>query len=215
LPRRDDIVTIVIDTKNEMKRSIDGLGTRVNDLERDLRAAFTTEFSGLRETALADVKSSQHETRTSAYNAGKRASEAVAAVADLRRDVDRLQHGLEALRGDVGKVLKALETAVPARMPTAVGSADDPDLDHAGTGYELAPVLLRSSAAEDSVGRIVVQFAVRRWSGLAESRVHAGLNPGGSEWPTARATSAAVRDSRYVNRSVASVIRPETVSHYL
>ncbi|MGW7673804.1 hypothetical protein ACWGJX_43070 [Streptomyces sp. NPDC054775] len=57
-------MTIVIDTKNEMKRSIDGLGTRVNDLERDLRTAFTTEVTGLRETALADLKSSQHETRT-------------------------------------------------------------------------------------------------------------------------------------------------------
>ncbi|MEU4032427.1 hypothetical protein [Streptomyces anulatus] len=37
MPRRDDIVTIVIATKNEMKRSVDGLGSRVNDLERDLR----------------------------------------------------------------------------------------------------------------------------------------------------------------------------------
>ncbi len=146
LPRRDDIVTIVIDTKNEMKRSIDGLGTRVNDLERDLRTAFTTEVTGLRETALADLKSSQHETRTSSYNAGKRASEAVAAVADLRRDVDRLHHGLEGLRGDVGKILEALQAAAPAsaRVPAAVDSAEDPHPHQAGTsiGYEPDSVVL-------------------------------------------------------------------------
>jgi hypothetical protein len=139
LPRRDDIVTIVIDTKNEMKRSIDGLGTRVSDLERDLRAAFTTEIAGLRETALADLKSSQHETRTSSYNSGKRASEAVAAVADLRRDVDRLHHGLEGLREDVGKILEALHVAAPARVPAAAGSPEDPFLDQAGTSTGAGP----------------------------------------------------------------------------
>jgi hypothetical protein len=117
------------DTKNEMKRSIDGLGTRVNDLERDLRAALTTETAGLRDTALADVKSSQHETRTSAYNAGKRASEAVAAVVDLRRDVDRLRDGLDGSRGDIRKILEAVQAASPARVPVTVGSAEDPFLN--------------------------------------------------------------------------------------
>ncbi|GAA2500449.1 hypothetical protein GCM10010406_41190 [Streptomyces thermolineatus] len=135
--RRGDIVSIVIDTKNEMKRSIDGLGSRVNDLERDLRAAFTAEFAGLRETALADLKSSQHETRTSAYNAGKRAGEAVAAVADLRRDVDRLHHGLEGLREDVGKILEALQAVT--RVPAAVGSAEDPYPGQAGISTECEP----------------------------------------------------------------------------
>ncbi|MEU7046482.1 hypothetical protein AB0A77_36285 [Streptomyces varsoviensis] len=122
-------MTIVIDTKNEMKKSIDGLGTRVNDRERDLRSAFTAEFAGLRETALADLKSSQHETRTSAHNAGKRAGDAVAAVTDLRRDVDRLHHGLEALREDVGEILAAVRAAVPA----TVASAEAPYADQAGT----------------------------------------------------------------------------------
>ncbi|MFJ9931387.1 hypothetical protein ACIRU5_35885 [Streptomyces misionensis] len=139
LPRRDDIVTIVIDAKNEMKRSIDSLGTRVNDLERDLRAAFSTEIAGLRDTALADLKSSQHETRTSSYNSGKRASEAVAAVADLRRDVDRLHHGLEDLRQDVGKILEALQAAAPPRVPATVGTAENPSPNQAGAGTEYEP----------------------------------------------------------------------------
>ncbi|MEV8350202.1 hypothetical protein ACFVTT_12840 [Streptomyces niveus] len=43
-----------------------------------------------------------HETRTSPSDAGERASEAVAAVTDLRRDVDRLHHGLAVLREDAG-----------------------------------------------------------------------------------------------------------------
>ncbi len=137
MPRRDDIVTIVIDTKNEMKRSIDSLGARVNDLERDLRASVTAEITGLRETALADLKSSQHETRTSSYNAGKRASEAVAAVADLRRDVDRLHYGLEGLREDVGKILEALQVA--ARVPAAAGPAENPSPGQAGASTEYEP----------------------------------------------------------------------------
>jgi hypothetical protein len=176
LPRRDDIVTIVIDTKNEMKRSIDGLGARVNDLERDLRAAFTTEVAGLRETALADVKSSQHETRTSAYNAGKRASEAVAAVADLRRDVDRLHHGLEGLREDVGKILKALQVAAPTRVPASVGSAEDPFPDQAGasTGPGPDPVVVPGQRqAPDQEAAPQVEPAAAEFS--------ADNSPGGDE----------------------------------
>ncbi len=176
MPRRDDIVTIVIDTKNEMKRSIDGLGARVNDLERDLRAAFTTEVAGLRETALADVKSSQHETRTSAYNAGKRASEAVAAVADLRRDVDRLHHGLEGLREDVGKILKALQVAAPARVPVSVGSAEDPFADQAGasTGSGPDPVVVpgqRQAPDQESAPQVEP----------AAAKLSADNSPGGDE----------------------------------
>ncbi|MEU7161148.1 hypothetical protein AB0A98_32725 [Streptomyces chrestomyceticus] len=144
LPRKDDIVTIVIDTKNETKRSIDGIGTRVNDLERDLRTAFTAEITGLRDTALADLKASQHETRTSSYNAGKRASEAVAAVADLRRDVDRLHHRLDSLSEDIGTLLEALPAAAPARLSAAVASAEEPHPEQAGTstGYQPDPVAL-------------------------------------------------------------------------
>ncbi|MFD3485006.1 hypothetical protein [Streptomyces sp. NPDC058665] len=137
-------MTIVIDTKNEMKRSIDGLGNRVNEVERDLRAAFTAEITGLRETALTDLKSSQHETRTSSYNAGKRASEAVAAVTDLRRDVDQLHHGLNSLREDVGRVLEALQTAALVRVPAAAETAEDPYRGKASadTGYGPEPVAL-------------------------------------------------------------------------
>ncbi|WP_206506671.1 hypothetical protein [Streptomyces chrestomyceticus] len=134
----------MIDTKNEMKRSIDGLGTQVNDLERNLRAAFATEIAGLRETTLADVKASQHETRTSSHNAGRRASEAAAAVAELRRDVDRLHHGLEGLREDVVTVLEALQAMAPARVPAAAASAEDPRPEPAGTstGHEPDSVAL-------------------------------------------------------------------------
>ncbi|MFD8968177.1 hypothetical protein ACFV0C_24835 [Streptomyces sp. NPDC059568] len=122
-------MTIVIDTKNEMKRSVDGLGNRVSDLERDLRAAFSGEITALRENALTDLKSSQHETRTSAYNAGKRASEAVAAVTDLRRDVDRL-------REDVGKILEILRSATPV---PAVGAPDGPSQAEARAGGTIGP----------------------------------------------------------------------------
>lgn len=141
MPRRDDIVTIVIDTKNEMKKSIAGLDDRVDDLERDLRAALTAEITGLRETALADLKSSQQETRTSSYNAGKRASDAVAAVTDLRRDVDRLHHGLDSLREDIGKILEALHTSAPARISAADSSVQRPypclEPDEGGTNAGL------------------------------------------------------------------------------
>ncbi|MFD5453840.1 hypothetical protein [Streptomyces olivaceus] len=129
----------MIDTKNEMKRSIDGLDTRIDNLERDLRAAFTTEIAGLRETALTDLKSSQHETRTSSYNAGKRASEAVAAVTDLRRDVDRLHQGLEGLCEDVGRLLEVLQASAPAQAQEGTVSAEDPHPERAGTSAEWGP----------------------------------------------------------------------------
>lgn len=160
MPRRDDIVTIVIDTKNEMKRSIDGLGNRVNDLERDLRAAFTAEITGLRESALTDLKSSQQETRTSAYNAGKRASEAVTAVADLRRDVDRLHHGLDNLREDVGKILEVLQATTPVHAAAVAGTAEDAYPAAApvaiGVGYGPESVALpgqRPAPAQESTPR--------------------------------------------------------------
>ncbi|MEU7205436.1 hypothetical protein [Streptomyces sp. NPDC045470] len=126
-------MTILIDTKNEMNRSIDGMGARVNDLERDLRAAFTAEIAGLRDTALADLKASQYETRTSSHNAGKRAGDAVAAVADLRRDVDRLHHRLDGLSEDIGTILEALQAVAPARPPAAAASAEEPSLEPDGT----------------------------------------------------------------------------------
>ncbi|MFG3016770.1 hypothetical protein ACGFZB_41225 [Streptomyces cinerochromogenes] len=112
-------MTILIDTKNEMKRSIDGLDSRLSEVDRELRAAFARETAALRESSLADLKSSQQETRTSAYNAGKRASEAVTAVTDLRRDIDYLRAGLEDLKHSVGEVLSLLREAVPVTLGTA------------------------------------------------------------------------------------------------
>lgn len=61
---------------------------------------------------LADPKASQQETRASAYNAGKRASDAVSAVTELRRDVDRLHGSLDGLRREVGEVLALLHARV-------------------------------------------------------------------------------------------------------
>lgn len=189
--RRDDIVTIVIDTKNEMRRSIDGLGTRVNDLERDLRTAFTTEITGMRETALADLKSSQHETRTSSYNAGKRASEAVAAVADLRRDVDRLHHGLEGLREDVGKILETLQAAAPARVSAAVESAEDPYPGQARTsaGHGPDPVVLpepRQEPDQESASQVEP----------AASKLFAVNSPEGDEPEVSADLDASVADKK-------------------
>ncbi|MCX4971087.1 hypothetical protein OHA98_41485 [Streptomyces sp. NBC_00654] len=95
-------MTILIDTKNEIKTAVSGLTEGVGEVDRELRAA-AGAITELRETDLANLKSSQHETRTSAYNAGKRASEAVTAVVDLRRDVERLHHGLTDLRRGHGR----------------------------------------------------------------------------------------------------------------
>ncbi|WP_331729621.1 hypothetical protein [Streptomyces platensis] len=129
-------MTILIDTKNEMKKSVDGLDSRVSELDRELRAALTSEITELRERGLADLKSSQHDARTSSINAGKRASEAVTAVTDLRQDVDRLHSGLEELRQDVGAVLSLLRAAVPEEVSSAAGAQRQAG---AGTGNGLAP----------------------------------------------------------------------------
>ncbi|MFI6730140.1 hypothetical protein [Streptomyces atratus] len=131
-------MTILIDTKNEMKKSVDGLDGRVSELDRELRAAFAGEIAELRDNGLADLKSSQHETRTSAYNAGKRASEAVTAVTDLRRDVDRLHSGLEDLRRDVQEVLSLLRTTAPVAVGGAAG-APDRVVAGAGDGDGIGP----------------------------------------------------------------------------
>ncbi|MFJ2628864.1 hypothetical protein ACIO6T_37210 [Streptomyces sp. NPDC087532] len=131
-------MTILIDTKNEMKKSIDGLDGRVSELDRELRAVFTGEIDKLTENGLAELKTSQQETRTSAYNAGKRASDAVTAVTDLRRHVDHLHNGLESLHRDVQEALSLLRAAAPVAV--AVGAAGEPVREVDGTvdGPELA-----------------------------------------------------------------------------
>ncbi|MFJ8697613.1 hypothetical protein, partial [Streptomyces roseolilacinus] len=115
-------MTILIDTKNDMKRSIENLDNRVDALDREIRDAITIEVRSLREDSLADLKSSQQETRTSAHNAGKRASEALTAVTDLRRDFDQLHHGLENLRQDVSEVLSLLRAGVLVPAGGAAGA---------------------------------------------------------------------------------------------
>ncbi|MFD3791093.1 hypothetical protein [Streptomyces cyaneofuscatus] len=63
--------------------------------------------SELRDDGLADPKSSLQETRAGAYYAGKRASDAVSAVTELRREI--------------GEVLALL----PARVPGEVDAEGD------------------------------------------------------------------------------------------
>ncbi|WP_327707026.1 hypothetical protein OG530_40440 [Streptomyces decoyicus] len=151
-------MTILIDTKNEMKRSVDGLDGRVSELDRELRAVFTTEITELRENSLTDLKSSQQETRTSAYNAGKRASEAVTAVANLQRDVDRLHSGLEDLRQDIGEALALLRATAPAGVG---GTAGAPHADaEADADFEPEPAALplpgqRTGPEEEAVSAVV------------------------------------------------------------
>ncbi|WP_432038707.1 hypothetical protein [Streptomyces cucumeris] len=119
----------MIDTKNEMKKSVDGLDGRVSGLEGELRAAVAAELAEVRDNSLADLKSSQQDAQRGAHNAAKRAGEAAAAVTELRRDVDRLHSGLEELRHDLGEVLALLRATAPtAATVTAAAS------DHAPSG---------------------------------------------------------------------------------
>ncbi|MGW6391279.1 hypothetical protein ACWFR1_12435 [Streptomyces sp. NPDC055103] len=137
-------MTILIDTKNEMKASIAGLDGRVSELDRELRGALAGEIGELRDNSLADLKASQQETRASAYNAGKRASEAVNAVTDLRRDVDRLHGALEGLQRDVGEVLTLLYGQVPREVSSGAGEglggeSESPSGHQQASEGELAP----------------------------------------------------------------------------
>ncbi|MFD8625216.1 hypothetical protein ACFV4E_15175 [Streptomyces hygroscopicus] len=135
-------MAIVIDAKNEMKTSVTNLDARVSELDRELRTAFAAEIAELRDTSLADLKSSQQETRSSAYNAGKRASETTTAVTDLRRDVDRLHSGLEDLRQDLGEVLALLRATAPASAglaPAAPDCAEPGPGDEPGRGRTALP----------------------------------------------------------------------------
>ncbi|MCB5910402.1 hypothetical protein [Streptomyces pinistramenti] len=125
-------MTIVIDAKNETKRAIDDLDGRLGQLDRDLREAFTGEIRDLHTTHLSDLKASQQETRSSAYNAGKRAGEAVTAVTALRNEVAQLHSGLGELRDDFREVLALLRAAtaleaagsVVGPVPAAAAGAD-------------------------------------------------------------------------------------------
>ncbi|MET8658617.1 hypothetical protein [Streptomyces griseus] len=127
-------MTIVIDAKNEIKKSVAGLDSRVNDLERGLRADLVHEVEGLRKAPLEDMKTSQTAAQRSASRAEARSGEAVAAVAELRRDVLHLHDRLDGLRADVGKVLEALV----AIGPTVGASRVAPDAD-AGAERDLTP----------------------------------------------------------------------------
>ncbi|NJQ15555.1 hypothetical protein [Streptomyces bohaiensis] len=113
MSRRDnDIVPILIDTKNEMKRAIDGLDQRVGELDRELRTTLRGALAELRSGPLAELKTSQREIRTSAGNAGRSAGDAAAAVAELRDDIGRLRCGFETLQSHVAELRTLLPAAV-------------------------------------------------------------------------------------------------------
>ena len=103
--------------------------------------------------------SSIQETQRSAFNAGKRASETVAAVSELRRDVDRLHNGLQDLRQDLGQLLTLLRATAPATagvVPEAPDRAEPGPGDEAGhepavlPGQQPAPEEESVSAAADT-----------------------------------------------------------------
>lgn len=120
--RRDDVVAILLDTKNEVKRATDQLEIRVGEVDRDLREALTTGLANLRDSELTPLRTSQQETRTSAYNAGRKANEAITAITELRGRVDQLHTSMQDLRTDVGEVLQLLRDSGPVREPVPAGA---------------------------------------------------------------------------------------------
>ncbi|MCQ8835824.1 hypothetical protein [Streptomyces malaysiensis] len=110
-------MAIVIDAKNEMKKSVDSLDNRVSELGREVRTTVAAELAELRDTSLADLKTSQQEAQRNAYNTGKRTSETATAVTELRRDVDQL-------RQDLGEVLALLRTTAPVAASAAPEAPD-------------------------------------------------------------------------------------------
>lgn len=126
--RRDDVVAILLDTKNEVKRATDQLDVRVGEVDRDLREALATGLASLRDSDLTPLRTSQQETRTSAYNAGRKANEAITAITELRSRVDQLGASMQDLRADVGEVLQLLRSNEPARDPVPAGGPGGLDL---------------------------------------------------------------------------------------
>ncbi|NJQ05243.1 hypothetical protein [Streptomyces lonarensis] len=158
MSRRDnDIVPILIDTKNEMKRAIDGLDQRVGELDRELRTTLRGALAELRSGPLADLKTSQREIRTSAGNAGRSAGDAAAAVAELRDDIGRLRCGFEVLQGHVAELRSLLPAVVePVGGPAgreqhglgSVGPADGGGPDPRATHLAVVPPQAESPAEE-------------------------------------------------------------------
>ncbi|MGC5261982.1 hypothetical protein ACPXCO_13230 [Streptomyces cyaneofuscatus] len=183
MTRRDDIVTIVIDAKNEIKKSVAGLDGRVNDLERGLRADLVHEVEGLRKAPLEEMKTSQTAAQRSASRAEARAGEAVAAVAELRRDVLRLHERLDGLHGDVGKVLEALAAIEPAAgAPRFVPGADAgaerdlalPPAREQGSGTQTEPVPGAQTMAEAPAETSVPAAAGDVSTAAEDDRAHDG-----------------------------------------
>ncbi|MEV7249889.1 hypothetical protein [Streptomyces cyaneofuscatus] len=176
-------MTIVIDAKNEIKKSVAGLDGRVNDLERGLRADLVHEVEGLRKAPLEEMKTSQTAAQRSASRAEARAGEAVAAVAELRRDVLRLHERLDGLHGDVGKVLEALAAIEPAAgAPRFVPGADAgaerdlalPPAREQGSGTQTEPVPGAQTMAEAPAETSVPAAAGDVSTAAEDDRAHDG-----------------------------------------
>ncbi|MFF8556541.1 hypothetical protein ACF058_27395 [Streptomyces sp. NPDC015501] len=127
-------MAIMIDAKNEIKKSVEELDGRVNNLGRDLRTDLIHEVEGLRKAPLEDMRTSQTAAQKSASRAEARAGEAVAAVAELRREVLHLHERLGGLHGDVVKVLDVLSALEPGLSTPRVAPGSD-----AGAERNLAP----------------------------------------------------------------------------
>ncbi|MEV6575623.1 hypothetical protein [Streptomyces sp. NPDC051577] len=126
--RRDDVVAIILDSKNEVNKAVEALGHRVNDLDQELRSAFTSEFAALRTGGLATLQTLQQETRSGAHAAAKRAGDVAGTVSDLGKAVDGLRGELDGLREEVREALALLRTpalvteaAVPAGVTSEAG----------------------------------------------------------------------------------------------
>ncbi|MFI8200395.1 hypothetical protein ACIF6K_28375 [Streptomyces sp. NPDC085942] len=148
-------MTIVIDAKNEIKKSVEGLDGRVNDLERGLRADLVREVEGLRKAPLEDMKTSQAAAQRSASRAETRAGEAIAAVAELRRDVLHLHERLDGLHGDVGKILEVLTAIEPAPSAPRVAPGAE-----AGSEWGLTPPAQEEGSATETASAPEAQTVV-------------------------------------------------------
>ncbi|MFJ3127956.1 hypothetical protein ACIPJO_34275 [Streptomyces sp. NPDC086993] len=186
-------MAIVIDAKNEIKKSVEELDGRVNNLGRDLRTDLIHEVEGLRKAPLEDMKTSQAAAQKSASRAETRAGEAGAAVAELRQDVLYLHERLDGLHKDVGRVLESLSAIEPGigapRVAPGADAGAEQDLAPApeeGTTTETEPVPDTQAVAE-APAEIPVPAVTEDASSAAEGdEAHSSENEHASEVQAAR-----------------------------
>ncbi|AYV32337.1 hypothetical protein EES41_36880 (plasmid) [Streptomyces sp. ADI95-16] len=181
--RRDDVVAIILDSKNEVNKSVEALGHRVNDLDQELRSAFTAEFAALRTGGLATLQTLQQETRSGAHAAAKRAGDVAGTVGDLGKAVDGLRGELDGLREEVREVLALLRTpalVTEADVPTVVTSeAGPPAPAQEALGNE--EQVAHAEEAGDGTGPAETDPALDTVPGMAEGALVPDLVSGTDE----------------------------------